>query len=64
MGFRRYSGPTIHFVDECYDTGKILAQNVVPVFADDSAQKLAARVLHEVIHIVPGLHAKKISNLN
>lgn len=51
-------------MDECYDTGKILAQNVVPVFADDSAQKLAARVLHEVIHIVPGLHAKKISNLN
>lgn len=48
-------------MDECYDTGKILAQKVVHVFADDSAQKLAARVLHEVIHIVPGLHAKRNS---
>ncbi|KAG0489335.1 hypothetical protein HPP92_008146 [Vanilla planifolia] len=28
----RYSGPTVHFVDEHYDTGKILSQKVVPVF--------------------------------
>ncbi|KAG9446052.1 hypothetical protein H6P81_012180 [Aristolochia fimbriata] len=42
----RYSGPTIHFVDEKYDTGRILAQRVVPVMASDSAEELAARVLH------------------
>ncbi|XP_043692508.1 phosphoribosylglycinamide formyltransferase, chloroplastic-like [Telopea speciosissima] len=43
----RYSGPTIHFVDENYDTGCILAQRVVPVLANDTAEKLAERVLHE-----------------
>lgn len=43
----RYSGPTIHYVDEEYDTGRILAQRVVPVLAKDTAEELAARVLHE-----------------
>ncbi|KAF5197347.1 Phosphoribosylglycinamide formyltransferase [Thalictrum thalictroides] len=43
----RFSGPTVHFVDEHYDTGRILAQSVVPVLANDSAEELAARVLHE-----------------
>lgn len=43
----RYSGPTVHFVDEHYDTGRILAQRVVPVLPTDTADELAARVLHE-----------------
>ncbi|WVY90197.1 hypothetical protein V8G54_035711 [Vigna mungo] len=43
----RFSGPTIHFVDEHYDTGRILAQRVVPVLANDTAEVLAARVLNE-----------------
>lgn len=43
----RYSGPTVHFVDEHYDTGRILAQRVVPVLANDTAEDLAARVLCE-----------------
>ncbi|KAG8658283.1 phosphoribosylglycinamide formyltransferase, chloroplastic [Manihot esculenta] len=43
----RYSGATIHFVDEHYDTGRILAQRVVPVLANDTAEELAARVLRE-----------------
>ncbi|CAA0837203.1 Phosphoribosylglycinamide formyltransferase-chloroplastic [Striga hermonthica] len=43
----RYSGPTIHYVDEQYDTGRILAQRVVRVLANDTAEDLAARVLHE-----------------
>ncbi|KAI3466523.1 hypothetical protein Pfo_023186 [Paulownia fortunei] len=43
----RYSGPTIHYVDEQYDTGRILAQRVIPVLANDTAEELAARVLHE-----------------
>ena len=45
----RFSGPTIHFVDEHYDTGRILAQRVVPVLANDTAEELAARVLKEVM---------------
>ncbi|KAJ4799529.1 Phosphoribosylglycinamide formyltransferase [Rhynchospora pubera] len=43
----RYSGPTVHFVDEHYDTGRTLAQRVVPVLANDTPEDLAARVLHE-----------------
>lgn len=43
----RYSGPTIHFVNEHYDEGRILAQRVVPVLANDTAEELAARVLKE-----------------
>lgn len=43
----RYSGPTVHFVDENFDTGKILAQRVVPVLPKDTVEQLAARVLLE-----------------
>lgn len=43
----RFSGPTIHFVDEHYDTGRILAQSVVPVLPNDTAEVLAAKVLRE-----------------
>lgn len=39
------SGPTIHFVNERYDEGRILAQWPVPVLPGDSANALAARVL-------------------
>jgi hypothetical protein len=44
----RFTGPTVHFVDEEYDTGPILAQRVVPVYPTDTPQQLAARVLVEV----------------
>ncbi|XP_038896301.1 phosphoribosylglycinamide formyltransferase, chloroplastic [Benincasa hispida] len=43
----RFSGATIHLVDEHFDTGRILAQRVVPVLANDSAEDLAARILKE-----------------
>jgi phosphoribosylglycinamide formyltransferase len=43
----RYSGPTIHFVNEEYDTGRILAQSAVRVIANDTPEELAKRVLHE-----------------
>jgi phosphoribosylglycinamide formyltransferase-1 len=41
------SGVTIHFVDEQYDTGSILAQTRVPVKPDDTPETLAARVLEQ-----------------
>lgn len=41
----RLSGPTIHYVDEAYDTGSIIAQWPVPVLSDDTPDSLAARVL-------------------
>ena len=41
----RISGVTVHFVDEQYDQGAIIAQWPVPVFDEDTADSLAARVL-------------------
>ncbi|MBH0777816.1 phosphoribosylglycinamide formyltransferase [Nocardia bovistercoris] len=38
------SGPTIHLVDEEYDSGRIIARLEVPVHADDTVDTLAARV--------------------
>ncbi|KAL6770745.1 hypothetical protein ACKKBF_B32485 [Auxenochlorella protothecoides x Auxenochlorella symbiontica] len=49
----RLSGPTVHFVDEGYDTGPILAQVSVPVSPLDSPQQLAARVLAEEHKLYP-----------
>jgi phosphoribosylglycinamide formyltransferase-1 len=39
------SGATVHFVDEEYDRGRIVAQWPVPVLRDDTPATLAARVL-------------------
>ena len=47
----RVSGVSVHFVDEEYDRGPIIAQWPVPVRPDDSAESLAARVLR-VEHIL------------
>jgi phosphoribosylglycinamide formyltransferase 1 len=47
----RVSGATAHFVDEVYDRGAIIAQWPVPVFADDTPDSLAERVLR-VEHLV------------
>lgn len=45
----RWSGATVHLVDESYDTGPIVLQEPVPVYPNDTADDLAARVL-EVEH--------------
>lgn len=49
----RFSGPTVHFVDEEYDRGPILAQAVVPVLPTDSPEVLAARVLKKEHELYP-----------
>jgi folate-dependent phosphoribosylglycinamide formyltransferase PurN len=54
----RVSGATVHFVDEAYDRGPIVAQWPVPVRAGDSADALAARVLRAEHAIFPrAVHA-------
>jgi formyltetrahydrofolate-dependent phosphoribosylglycinamide formyltransferase len=42
----RLTGPTVHFVDERYDEGPVIAQAPVPVLSTDTPDELAARVLH------------------
>jgi phosphoribosylglycinamide formyltransferase-1 len=41
----RVSGATVHFVDERYDQGAVIAQWPVPVLSGDTPKLLAARVL-------------------
>lgn len=41
----KYSGCTVHFVDEGCDTGPIILQQVVKVQDDDTAETLAKRIL-------------------
>ena len=49
----RFSGCTVHFVNEECDEGPIIIQAVVPVFSDDSADALAARILEQEHRIYP-----------
>jgi phosphoribosylglycinamide formyltransferase-1 len=49
------SGPTIHFVDERYDTGPIIAQWPVPVLPVDTPDTLAARVLKYEHRLYPAV---------
>ena len=49
----RFSGCTVHFVDEGVDTGPIILQAVVPVLAEDTAETLAARILEQEHKIYP-----------
>lgn len=49
----RWSGCTVHFVDEGTDTGPIIAQAVVPVHPDDDEATLAQRILAQEHRIYP-----------
>ena len=53
------SGVTVHFVDDRYDEGGILAQWPVAVLPGDDARSLAARVL-EVEHLLYPLAAQQL----
>lgn len=43
----KFSGCTVHFVDETLDGGPIIAQRVVPVLAGDTVETLSARILEQ-----------------
>lgn len=51
----RVSGPTVHFVDEIYDHGSIIAQWPVPVRVGDDPSTLAARVLTVEHRLLPAV---------
>lgn len=43
----KFSGCTVHLVDEGMDTGPIIMQRVVPVYDDDDEDSLSARILEQ-----------------
>ncbi|MFK7765973.1 MAG: phosphoribosylglycinamide formyltransferase [Mariniblastus sp.] len=51
----RVSGCTVHFVDDHYDHGPIIAQQTVEVFERDTAAVLAARVFEKECELYPSV---------
>ena len=49
----RFSGCTVHFVNEECDEGPIIIQAVVPVFPEDTEESLASRILEQEHRIYP-----------
>ena len=49
----KYSGCTVHFVEEGLDSGPIVSQAAVPVLAEDTPESLSARILQEEHRIYP-----------
>jgi formyltetrahydrofolate-dependent phosphoribosylglycinamide formyltransferase len=47
------SGASVHFVDEEYDRGPVVAQRRVPVLEGDTPESLAVRVLEVEHHLYP-----------
>ncbi|MBW2623478.1 MAG: phosphoribosylglycinamide formyltransferase, partial [Deltaproteobacteria bacterium] len=63
----KFSGCTVHFVDEGTDTGPIIIQAVVPVLDDDDADTLSARILkqeHKVFSRAIQLYAEDRLEIN
>jgi phosphoribosylglycinamide formyltransferase-1 len=57
----KFAGCTVHFVDEGTDTGPIIIQAVVPVYDDDTADTLNARILrqeHKIYSQAIQMHAE------
>ena len=49
----KFSGCTVHFVEEGLDSGPIVSQAAVPVLPDDTVESLSARILKEEHRIYP-----------
>lgn len=49
----KFSGCTVHFVDQTLDGGPIIAQRIVPILDDDTEATLSARILEEEHKLYP-----------
>src|SRR5437868_14028863 len=47
----KWTGVTVHYVDEQIDHGDVIAQRKIPVMSDDTAESLHARI-QEVEHVL------------
>ena len=56
----KYSGCTVHFVDETLDGGPIIAQRVVPVLEGDTVETLSVRILEQEHQLYPEAVARVI----
>jgi phosphoribosylglycinamide formyltransferase-1 len=57
----KVAGCTVHFVDEAVDHGVIILQKTVPVYDDDTAETLSARVLEQEHLAYPEAIARVLS---
>jgi len=58
----RFTGCTVHFVDETLDGGLIISQRVVPVQEGDTVESLAARILEQEHQLYPDAVAMVLQN--
>ena len=49
----KFTGCTVHFVDETLDGGPIIAQRAIPVHEDDTEETLSARILEQEHQLYP-----------
>ncbi|HKO44524.1 MAG TPA: phosphoribosylglycinamide formyltransferase [Pyrinomonadaceae bacterium] len=49
----KFTGCTVHFVDETLDGGPIIAQRAIPVQEDDTEESLSARILEQEHQLYP-----------
>jgi len=59
----KWTGCTVHFVDETLDGGPIIAQRVVAVADDDTVESLSARILDEEHELYPAAVSMVLANL-
>jgi len=60
----RFTGCTVHFVEEEVDAGPIIQQAVVPVLPDDTVETLSARILEQEHRIyVEAIHLYETGRL-
>jgi len=58
------SGCTVHYVNEEYDKGDIIAQEKVPVYPADTPEQLAKRILKKEHKLLPSVIKKIIKQNN
>ena len=59
----KYSGCTVHFVNSRLDSGKIILQKKVKIFKNDTAKKLAKKILKQEHFLYPKALNKVLINL-
>jgi len=58
----KWTGCTVHYVDETLDGGPIIAQRVVPIMNDDTVEDLSDRILAEEHRLYPEAVALVLEN--